>query len=146
MFFDRETFGRDALVAGDSLLSRGAASDAGLASFIAAMRLPKLANCIALTIRSGARSAGRQVNARKSSGPQDHELSRLPDQNLRLQRGGKAARSDFSGSAAMSFPHSICAASAIPGSGSSSRPMIIRNGMSHTFIISPTAMRRWRGY
>jgi spermidine dehydrogenase len=37
VFFDRETFGRDTLVAGDSLLSRGAATEAALASFIAAM-------------------------------------------------------------------------------------------------------------
>jgi spermidine dehydrogenase len=37
VFFDRETFGRDALVVGDALLSRGADSGARLASFVASM-------------------------------------------------------------------------------------------------------------
>jgi spermidine dehydrogenase len=37
VFFDRENFGRDALVAGDPLLSRGAATDTALPGFIAAM-------------------------------------------------------------------------------------------------------------
>jgi spermidine dehydrogenase len=37
VFFDRETFGRDALIAGDALLSRGADAGAKLQNFIAAM-------------------------------------------------------------------------------------------------------------
>jgi spermidine dehydrogenase len=37
VFFDRETFGRDALVAGDPLLSRGAQQNPQLADFVAAM-------------------------------------------------------------------------------------------------------------
>jgi spermidine dehydrogenase len=37
VFFDRETFGRDALVAGDPLLSRGAEQNPQLANFVAAM-------------------------------------------------------------------------------------------------------------
>ena len=39
VFFDRETFGRDTLLTGDALLSRGADTDAALAGFIAAMPL-----------------------------------------------------------------------------------------------------------
>ena len=37
VFFDRETFGRDALVVGDALLSRGADADAKLQNFVASM-------------------------------------------------------------------------------------------------------------
>jgi spermidine dehydrogenase len=37
VFFDRETFGRDTLVAGDALLSRGVDADPQLANFIAAV-------------------------------------------------------------------------------------------------------------
>jgi spermidine dehydrogenase len=37
VFFDRETFGRDALLAGDPLLSRGAEQNPQLANFVAAM-------------------------------------------------------------------------------------------------------------
>jgi spermidine dehydrogenase len=37
VFFDRESFGRDALVAGDALLSRGAAGESALTNFVAAM-------------------------------------------------------------------------------------------------------------
>jgi spermidine dehydrogenase len=37
VFFDRETFGRDALVAGDPLLSRGAQQNPQLANFVAAV-------------------------------------------------------------------------------------------------------------
>src|SRR5499427_10583199 len=37
VFFDRETFGRDVLVAGDALLSRGVDADPQLANFIAAV-------------------------------------------------------------------------------------------------------------
>jgi spermidine dehydrogenase len=39
LFFDRETFGRDVLIAGDVLVSRGGAAQPGLEAFIAAMPL-----------------------------------------------------------------------------------------------------------
>ena len=72
-------------------------------------------------------------------------------EDLRLQRGGarstfRAARSDFSGSAATRCRRPMRAISAIRVSpGSSCRKRATRRGASPTSIISPMATRRSRG-
>ena len=55
VFFDRESFGRDALLPGDALLSRGAASDAALANFIAAMPIAEASKRQLLSLHDPAR-------------------------------------------------------------------------------------------
>jgi spermidine dehydrogenase len=55
VFFDRETFGRDALVVGDALLSRGAGSGAQLASFVASMPIADASKQQLLSLYDAAR-------------------------------------------------------------------------------------------
>jgi spermidine dehydrogenase len=55
VFFDRETFGRDALVVGDALLSRGVGSGAQLAGFVASMPIADASKQQLLSLYDAAR-------------------------------------------------------------------------------------------
>ena len=105
-----------------------------------------------LALYAGAtRSAGRQVGAREARDPEAHQLSRLPDQDLRLQRGGRQLlsgpparllrprqRRGAGGRRARSRLSGLCRPR-------SCRAAPTRPGASPTSIISRTATRRWRG-
>ena len=130
VFFDRETFGRDALVPGDVLLARddkGRPAAARRASSPPCrLRMPARRNCCALYDATHDPLAGKSAEE-KLQDPQAHELSRLPDQDLRLQRGGRriasrAVRSASSGSAPMRWRPPTCATSTIRASPASACP------------------------
>ena len=118
-----------------------------------ACRSPRQGKTQLLGLYSAARDplAGRTADE-KLKLLKTHELSRLPDQDLRLQRGGREL---------LPGPHPrllrarhatrcrppTCAIRAIPASAGSNLPAGGRIGpaASPTSIISPTATRRWRG-
>ena len=133
--------------------SRRLANAKPLAEFVAGLPISERSKAQLLALYSGARDplAG-QHRRREAEAPQDHELPRLPDQDLRLQRGGRqllpgpharllrprmrcrAGLRRARSAAIRAFAGSICR-----------RPADRGRAASPTSIISPTATRRWRG-
>jgi spermidine dehydrogenase len=78
VFFDRESFGRDALLAGDALLSRGAEADPALTNFVAAMPIADASKRQLLSLYDRARdplagkSAGEKDKILKSTSYRDY--------------------------------------------------------------------------
>ena len=96
LFFTREAFGRDALVTGDAPrmnadeAARRQSNAKPLAEFVAEFPISEASKAQYLALYSADRDplAGRSTEEKRAH-PQAHQLSRLPHQDLRLQRGGR---------------------------------------------------------
>src|SRR6516164_2162219 len=119
VFFDRETFGRDALVTGDALLSEARRVARSWEISLPPCQLPMRAssNCCRSTIPRAIRSPASQPRKKpKFSRPRVAGItsSRSAAAATRWPTAFRAARSAFSGLAAMRSRRSICVALAIP--------------------------------
>ena len=92
MFFNREAFGRDVLVTGDpgrDEEKRARRNAKPLAEFVSGFPISEASKAQIVALYAGASDplAGKS-RERKARHPETHQLSRLSDEDLRLQRGG----------------------------------------------------------